>query len=88
MVGILTEDNYLYLIKRGCVECIENKRSGRVNLLPVPNLLMYSFGNLLEIRLVELFLKNILPGFLYPDLHYLLFKYEIQNFRDVFHIVE
>lgn len=68
VVGVLSENDYLYLLERAAVECGENLFTRRINGV-CGILLVYEPGELFEVTLVEFGLQPLFPTFFYTDIH-------------------
>ena len=67
-IGVLSQDNDFYLLKRACVKYMEYLGPGRKYV----RLLIFVFDKchqLLEIRLVKFFLQTFSPTFIYSNIH-------------------
>ena len=79
VIGILSKNDDLHLIKRCTIECLENFSSWRINdrgTIGIAHKICQSY----EVRTIELRLKNWLPRRMYPDRHskrYVLNKKEV-----------
>ena len=68
MVGILTNNNHLHLMKGAEIESIENESARRITRA-APIFLTYSSSQLLEIGLLKLFQQMFLPSGFYLHVH-------------------
>ena len=69
MIGILSDDDDLYLVEGRQVECVENQRTGRIDH-PSGTLFFVQLPHqLLEVRLFEFGREHALPAFFNLDVH-------------------
>ena len=61
MIGVLAQYHYFYPVEGCQLECVENERSGRIDCLAFPFLLMQESGDPGEVFLVEFFPEHRFP---------------------------
>ena len=81
VIGVLSDDNHLYLVERTQIKGIEDETPRRIAGTS-SILLSHRLGELFEIRFLKLTLQVFLPCGFYLDIHVLL-----QQFLDFFFYV-